>query len=219
MVWVDQAGDNSIVVIAGANAGVADRSAEVVAAVDGLGLAASDVVLAQGETSLAVTATVFAAARAHGARTVLNLAPYQPPAVDLLAATSMLVVNESEFAALVHRSGPVGSDERVAAARSVVGQGPGVVVITLGSRGAVAVGADVDLALQGRAVDVVDTTGAGDGFVGVLAGALARSVELEPALAYATAAASLVVQRRGAASSMPSRAEIDGVADRPISAG
>lgn len=92
-----------------------------------------------------------------------------------------------------------------------------VIVVTLGAEGAVAVTADRVDAVDGRRVDVVDTTGAGDGFVGALAAGLAGGRRLGPALAYANAAASLVVQRPGAAPSMPFGPEIEGAAVRPIS--
>ncbi|MGZ4703553.1 MAG: ribokinase [Acidimicrobiales bacterium] len=216
MVWVDDAGDNSIVVVAGANAGMEDRS-DVAALVEGLELTHPDVVLAQGETSLAITTTVFAGARRRGARTVLNLAPYQAPHADLLAATSVLVVNETEFGLLVGSAQVVDGAHRVAAARAVLDEGPDVVVVTLGAAGAMAVAAGTEHVIDARSVGVVDSTGAGDGFVGVLAGELARAMDLDRALAYATAAASLVVQRPGAAASMPSRAEIDQEVARPIS--
>ena len=97
MVWVDDAGENCIVVVAGANEGMGDRGDEVVRRLEEMELAASDVVLAQGETSLAVTARAFAEARRVGARTILNLAPYRPPPPELLAVTTALVVNESEL--------------------------------------------------------------------------------------------------------------------------
>jgi ribokinase len=217
MVWVDRAGDNSIVVVAGANAGMDGRSDEVAAIVGRLGLAHPDVVLAQGETSLAVTERVFAAARAAGACTVLNLAPYRLPSADLLAATSVLVVNETEFGSLVGPGASVDPTDLAAAARAVSERGPESVVVTLGAAGAVVVSAGAHHEVAGRRVEVIDTTGAGDGFVGVLAGELARAVELERALVFATAAASLVVQHPGAASSMPARPAIDEAVARPIS--
>jgi ribokinase len=105
----------------------------------------------------------------------------------------------------------------VAGARAVLALGPEVVIVTLGADGVVAVTADRVDAVEARVVDVVDTTGAGDGFVGALAAALARATALEAALVYATSAASLVVQRPGAAASMPSGAEIDRAAVRLIS--
>jgi len=226
MVWVDQAGENCIVVVAGANDGMDDRGDDVVGRLGQMALVPADVVLAQGETSPAVTARAFAEARRSGARTILNLAPYRPPPSELLDATTVLVVNETEFEGVVELARPLGSsgsprssgfDDRVAAARAVLGLGPEVVIVTLGAAGAVAVSAERVVAVDGLVVAVVDTTGAGDGFVGALAAAMARAVELDAALAWATTAASLVVQRPGAAASMPSRSEIEGAAVRPIS--
>jgi ribokinase len=137
----------------------------------------------------------------------------------------VLVVNEVEFAGMAEHAGfgqtlgvaPPGSTERREVARAILDLGPEAVVVTLGSAGAVAVSAAHVDVVDARGVEVVDTTGAGDGFVGALAAALATGRELAEALSYATAAASLVVQRPGAAASKPSAAEIAGAVVRPIS--
>ncbi|HEX2885039.1 PfkB family carbohydrate kinase, partial [Vineibacter terrae] len=123
--------------------------------------------------------------------------------------TDILVVNETELAAI---SGtPVGAastaDDIAAAARPLARDGRAVVA-TLGARGALAVDRDGVHAITGHAVTVVDTTGAGDCFVGALAASLAAGSGLRPALARACAAAALSVQRLGAAPSMPTSAAL-----------
>ena len=218
MVWVDEHGANSIVVVGGANDHLGLRSDAHSDLLGALDLDATDVVAAQGETSLAVTEQVFREARRRGARTLLNLAPYSRPSAGLLAETSVLVVNTSEFALLVAELVPErlphdlssAPDRLVDAAKAVLTMGPEVVVVTLGADGVVAVTATSVHAIDAHEVPVVDTTGAGDGFVGVFAGELARGSEAVAALRFATAAASLVVQEPGAASSMPNRDRIDG---------
>ena len=127
----------------------------------------------------------------------------------------MLIVNQAEFdLAVADLVGPVASSavadaDRIGRARSLIDEGVGAVVVTLGADGAVAVGAGEVHRLDAHRVEVVDTTGAGDGFVGVLAGELARGRSLDESLRFATVAASLVVQRPGAADSMPTRAAIE----------
>ncbi len=92
--------------------------------------------------------------------------------------------------------------------------GPDALVLTLGPAGAVLVTEAGIVAVPGHRVPVTDTTGAGDAFTGVLAAELARGTDLATAVVKANDAASLVVQRLGAAQAMPTRTEIDGVRSR-----
>src|SRR5207244_2491098 len=132
-------------------------------------------------------------AQAHGVTTVLTPAPVLPLPDDLLDAVDLLVPNEHEAAAL--------------------GVGPGAhrdVLVTLGAAGARYLRAGAPpLAVPAFEVDVLDSTAAGDTFVGAFAVARAEHADLERALRWAAAAAALSVQRFGASASMPRRAEID----------
>lgn len=206
VIVVDVRGENSIVVVPGANAEV--RSA----AVDDLALASGDVVVAQFETPLATTAAAFSRARAAGARTILNPAPAAVVPDDLLAATDVLVVNEVELAQVSgHDLGPAPTTADVVAAARTVRHGTDVAVVaTLGAAGIVAVDDAGELVAPAHPVrDVVDTTGAGDCFVGSLAARLVEGDDLRGAVGYALVAAALCVGRAGAGSSMPTRAEVD----------
>ncbi|MCJ7857617.1 ribokinase [Corynebacterium kalidii] len=184
----DGAGENVIVVTSGANE-VTDP--DCYDGYDGT----ADVLLAQGELSPAHTAVLPALARRLGARLVLNLAPVTTRDPDLIAAADPLVLNETEAADL----SPDGEPSDLA--RSVV--------VTLGARGAV-------LHERGRRTEippfpvpeVVDTTGAGDAFCGVLAAALAEGTALAEAATVAAAAGSLAVGTRGASASCAGREEI-----------
>lgn len=142
-------------------------------------------------------------ARRHGVRTVLTPSPAQPLPPELLAATDLLVPNEHEAATLTGVADPH------TAAEALLRQVPEV-VITLGSAGCLyASRGTTPFTVPAPKVTAVDTTGAGDTFVGALAVALGEGKPVEQALAWASAAAALCVQRPGASTSMPYRPEID----------
>ncbi|MGW2568415.1 ribokinase [Streptomyces sp. NPDC001537] len=195
---VDDKGGNSIVVIPGAN-GTVDH---LVPGDDSL-IASADALLLQLEIPLAAVLAGARAARAHGIRTILTPAPAQPLPPELLAATELLVPNEHEATVLTGRTDPAD------AATALLEQVPEVVV-TLGSEGSLyaARGAE-PLTVPAPQVTAVDTTGAGDTFVGALSVALAEGRPMRSALAWAGAAAALSVQRPGASASMPCRPEIE----------
>jgi ribokinase len=197
------AGDNAIIVASGANMRLQPED------VDDLPLAPGDICLGQLEVPLETTAAAFRRARDAGARTLLNAAPACALPRTLLELVDILVVNEVELAAL---SGQALSEDSVtadiaAAARPLIGN-ERMVIITLGSRGALAVHRKGLDTAPGHRVPAVDTTGAGDCFVGVLAAALVAGASAKLALARANAAAALSVQRPGAAPSMPTTAEL-----------
>ena len=128
----------------------------------------------------------------------------------MLGLVDILAPNETELALL---SGAAitedSSDEEIeAAACSLISHSDQKIVVTLGSRGALAIMGDETLRVPGRPVTPVDTTGAGDCFVGTLAAALARDLSFSEALATANAAASLSVQKEGAGTSIPAAEEI-----------
>jgi ribokinase len=196
--------DNSIVVIPGANGMVS------AADVAGAALATGDIAVSQFEIPLPAITAFFAHARAAGAKTILNPAPMRALDRTLHDLVDILVLNETELGLLakvdLHES-----DEParfVAAARSVQTRPDQVICVTLGKRGALALVDGAPLIVQGRVVKAVDTTGAGDCFVGALAAQLAQGVPLADALSFANLAGSICVQRMGAAPSMPSKAEV-----------
>ena len=191
-------GDNAITVASGAN--LAFRA-------DGVRQlpAAGEVWVAQFETPVDETMVLLQAARAAGARTLLNLAPYQPFPDGLLATIDVAVLNEVELSQASGQKLDARSalSRIVAACRTLAGRGAGAVVATLGARGAVVVTAEDITEIPALAANVVDTTGAGDCFVGTLAARLARSDGLVDAARHAAAASSLCIETLGAAPSMP----------------
>lgn len=201
------AADNTIVVIPGSNALVGADDVSVVPLVKG------DVAISQFEIPLPTIAAFFLRARAAEATTLLNPAPAQKFGHELLELVDILVLNETELGFL---AGTELSDNDEAAriiqvARQLQAREDQTICVTLGKRGVLALAGDQEFAVPGRVVKAVDTTGAGDCFVGALAAQLADEVPLRTALAFANAAASISVQRMGAGPSMPTAAEVAAV--------
>jgi ribokinase len=197
LVVVQGSGENSIVVVPGANGSPTPFPP------DDAALGPRTVFVVQLEIPLPQVLEGVVRAHTAGALVLLNAAPARPLPDSLLATVDVLVVNEHEAVALT------GSDDPDQAAR-VLAAWVGDVVVTLGARGAMHVTSDGSrTSVPGRSAAVVDTTGAGDAFVGVLASALATGTGLPQALHRAVAAGSLAVEKHGAVPSMPTYDEID----------
>ncbi|MEW2525142.1 ribokinase [Streptomyces sp. NPDC047071] len=199
---VDDDGGNAIVVVPGANATLTGLTHG-----DEALIASADLLLLQLEIPLDGVVAAARYARDHGVRTVLTPAPAQPLPPELLDTTDLLIPNEHEATALT------GAADPHAAAHALLDRVPEVVV-TLGAEGSLyaARGAE-PVTVPAPRVTAVDTTGAGDTFVGALAVALGEGRPMPAALGWASAAAALSVQRPGAAAAMPYRTEIDAAAD------
>ena len=199
--------DNTIVVVPGANGLVGADDVEVVP------LLAGDVAVSQFEFPLPTIAAFFRRGRAAGATTLLNPAPAQRMSDELLALVDILVLNETElgFLAGVDLSDSDEAAKIIGVARRLQARQDQTICVTLGKRGVLALAGREEIAVQGRTVKAVDTTGAGDCFVGALAAQLADGAPLRAALAFANAAASISVQRMGAGPSMPTAAEVKAV--------
>ena len=195
-ICVDPQGRNLIAVASGANLSARHTQVE-----DAL-LDARTTLLLQGEVTGAETEALIERGRAAGCRIVLNLAPVAAFSRAALQAVDVLVVNEDEGAWLAQHLGVDGLEG--------VHRALGVdVVRTIGDQGVEAVTTAGVFRVGGRAVAVVDTTGAGDCFTGVLAAALDRGQPLASALARANAAAGLACTRAGTQGSMPLAADVD----------
>ncbi len=208
-IFVEPDGTNRIVIVPGANA----RMDPVAAAAAITSTAAVDVVVGQLEIPQAVTAAAFGAAKARGATTILNPAPAASIERLLLDATDWLVPNEVEVEHLAATLGiPVGAPADpafIAAVQEATGTG---LVVTLGAAGALGLGTDGHLIrVAAPSVVAIDTTGAGDAFVGGLAVALAGGADLESSLRAACALASDTVQRPGTQKSFPSAQAARGI--------
>jgi ribokinase len=206
-IWVDGAGMNRIIIVPGANLLVpVDLAVEAVAALS------PAVVVGQFEIPQAVTAAAFAAARASGAVTVLNPAPAADVSPELVAATDWLVPNEHEFAFIGGGTldGDTAAEDaliEVLAARLGVS-----LVVTMGERGAVVLplGASITR-VPARIVNAVDTTGAGDAFVGAFAVGLALGRSASDAARLGCSFAADSVTRPGTQASFADRASAVGM--------
>jgi ribokinase len=199
--------DNTIVVVPGANALV---SAEDV----GMPLLAKgDVAVSQFEIPQPTIAAFFRRAREAGATTILNPAPAARFGQELLDLVDILVLNETELGLLTATALRDADDDArfIEAVRLLPSNRTQIVCVTLGSRGVLAVIDGQPSVIAGRKVKAVDTTGAGDCLVGALAAQLSGGKPIRDALTYANAAASICVQRMGAAPSMPAAAEVTDV--------
>src|SRR5262245_41085775 len=197
VIWVAEDGENVIVNTAAAAQKL--RPADLPAA-DSLGPA--DTLLMQGNLPLEAIARCLEAARSRGARIVVNTAPWVPGAELLVAAANVLVVNAGEAAEFSSAA------TLELAAEALAHRGPASVIVTRGAAGAHLLIGDRHLPLPAPPVAAVDTTGAGDVLVGVLAGALDAGLELPVAAGWAIRAASLKVTRRGTIAGFPTAAEL-----------
>jgi len=202
-ILVDVHGENCIAVAPGANA-LADPSTVPDSALR------SDVrVVLQQEVPAEANAALIARARRRGARIILNAAPARRLSLDVLREIDVLVVNETEAAALAKAHGWAAEPE--AFARAAIGALPSVsaIVLTLGKEGALAAFGSELLRVPALEVNIVDTTGAGDAFVGALAAALDAAAPVPEALCFAVAAGSLACKVEGAQTALPDRAAIE----------
>ncbi len=191
LIAVDDSGENSIVVVPGANATV---TAETVPS--------CRVLLAQLEVPVEAVGRALLSARAHGAITVLNPAPAAEVPGDVLAACDVVVPNEHEL-------------ELIGGADALLAAGCRAVVVTLGGAG---VAIHDGHGLRRRSafeVEVVDTTGAGDAFSGALAARLAAGDDLDAAVTWAAAAGALATTVPGAVPAQPSAEAIRTLLSRP----
>ena len=204
LIAVDAAGANQIVVVSGANAATGPALIDrALAAIPGPGI-----LLVQHEIPPGSVAYALRAGRAAGWFVLLNPAPARPVPPDLLPAIDLIAPNETEAAALLGH--PLRSaDEAIAGARALVAAGARAALITLGAAGAVYADA-ASIHLQPPVpVRPVDTTGAGDAFLGALASVLAAGGRIVQAMGYAAAAAALSTTRPGAQASLPTRGDVE----------
>jgi ribokinase len=208
--FTDVHGENCLAVYPGANLRLS--SAEVHATADRLRRA--KLVLAQFEISDAPIAKAFALARASGVRTLLNPSPFRAIDPEILARSSILVLNRVEAMAAL---GLVDHDAKRAElealqdlATTLMARGPEAVVVTLGGDGALLCRRDgPPLHQVGFRVQVVDTLGAGDAFSAGLAVSLVEGRPWEEALRRAAACGAIATRHLGVFDALPSRAELD----------
>jgi len=197
-ICVDGNGENRIIIIPGANNEIeASKAVDAIHSIKDLA-----VVVAQCEVKQEVTLASFEAAKARGCITILNPAPYQEISADLLALCDWIIPNETEFREL-HGELPT-NDQILKSFR------PGKnSIVTLGSQGAAYISTEGQLTrVAAPNVTAVDTTGAGDAFVGTFAYSIASGKDPVSAMTLGIKVATSSVTRKGAQSSYPHQAEI-----------
>jgi ribokinase len=199
LITVNDAGQNTIVVVPGANAKLSPP--DLLSAAPSF--EGASVVVIQLEIPLLTVTYAADLARRHGARVVLNPAPAQPLSATCLEQVDVLIPNQSE-AALLTGCAAAGD-----AARRLMASGVRSVIVTMGEGGVLVVEDETATHLPAHRVSVVDTTAAGDAFVGAFAVALAEGRTVREAAAWGNAAGALAVTRAGAQPSLPARAELE----------
>jgi ribokinase len=206
LIAVDAGGENTIVVIPGANA---EWPPSAITEVE---MRSDDVVVVQLEVPFEVVEATVARAAANGARVVLNAAPLDRRARDLLGEVDVLVVNDIEARELFGFDTALGEDDVAA----IAGDLDTALVVTLGARGVLfAAARGTATALPAFAVDAIDTVGAGDAFVGGFAAALAAGAPLETAVRWGAAAGALTATVPGARHPGLTRTAVESLAGTP----
>ncbi|MGQ9456401.1 MAG: ribokinase [Armatimonadota bacterium] len=204
LITVDSKGENTIVVAPGANHVLSPADVELARAA----IEESKILVLQLEIPLDTVRRAIELANSEGVRVLLNPAPVRSLPDGLLAQVDMLVPNQHEAAYLVGaESGEHIDPESVA--RRLRELGVPTVAITLGSAGAFVSSEQGEEFVEACKVSAVDTTAAGDAFIGALACAIAEDMSVMDAVRFATKVAAISVTRMGAQSSMPSKEEVD----------
>jgi len=201
---VDASGNNSIIVVPGANYKL---SIEDILASDDV-IQKSDVVVAQLEVPIETVKHAMNTAKQMGKLTILNPAPAVALEDEFLSAVDILVPNNTELELL---SGVQinNQDDLECAAQVLLNKGVRELIVTLGSKGCIHINKHGLKAYPAYKVQAVDTTGAGDSFIAAFAVAISEGKNFEDAILFATAVGALTVTKEGAQSSLPRREEVE----------
>jgi ribokinase len=203
-IFVDPSGQNRIIVVKGANDTLSPEDVDAAAPL----LRKADTIVMQFEIPLRTVYHTVKFAKTHGIRCIVNPAPAQPVDYKEAGAADYFIPNESEAEAITGM--PVDSlDDARKCAEFMVRQGMRRVVITLGERGSLAAGQDRMELIPAFKVHTVDTTGAGDAFIGSFAVFLSEGLPEEEALPRASLYAALSTTKVGTQKSFCNRAEFE----------
>lgn len=207
IITVNDEGDNSIIVIPGANMGISEEELEKTKEV----IKDSDVLVAQFETSIDKTIEAFKFAKQCGVTTILNPAPAKEIPQELLKYTDIIVPNETEALELT-KVKVVDLESAHKAGEMLLNQGVKYVIITMGEKGAAIISHEACDMVPAYKVEAIDTTAAGDSFIGALSSKLNSKdlhyENLKSAIAFGNKVSSIAVQRKGAQPSIPTLEEV-----------
>ncbi len=203
-IFVDDDARNCIIVVPGANQTLTPEDVRGATAA----LHVADVLLCQLEVPLDAVLEAFRLAHAAGVKTVLNPAPARQLPEELLRLTDYCIPNEPEIEHLTGHAVTT-PQEAAAAARMLLKRGPHTVIVTLGEWGALLMEEQRAVHIPAPKVKAVDTTGAGDVFIGSLAVHLAEGLPIDQAVRRANTVAALSTTRPGTQASFPTRVEAD----------
>lgn len=202
IIVVDANGQNSIVLSPGANGNVSPAD------VDSASFSNSKLLLLQLEIPTPTVLHAAQQARANGLTVILNPAPAKSLPAELISTVDILIPNESELSLLTSLPvNDVASAEK--AAKEILKQGVKTVIVTLGSKGALLVTDTQITQVDTYKVNVVDTTAAGDAFIGGFASAMLSGKALEDSVRYGCACGALATTKFGAQPSLPTKEEVE----------
>jgi ribokinase len=202
LIFVGGEGENMIVIAQGANAAVTSQQATR------MGIKQGDHLLMQLEIPLAAVAAGIMTAQGVGAVSILNTAPFNPKAANLMNDADITVANETEFDLACEALRLEGVD-RKARMQAFAARSSKTIIVTLGGEGAIAATRSGFISVPALPITPVDTVGAGDTFCGYLGAALDAGLDLESAMRRASAAGSLACLKPGAQPSVPFASEVD----------
>jgi len=205
LIFVDRKGENVIVVAPGANSRLSPADVERASQ----RMAACSTLVLQLEVPLETVERAASLARERNVRVILNSAPMRSDRlpIGLLGNVDLLIANETEARLLLNLDPNAEVDEKAASA--LLGLGVGSAIITLGAKGAIIAAGEEIQAVHAFKVTPMDTTAAGDAFVGAVAAALSSGKSLLESARFASRAAALSVTRMGAQSSLPTALEVE----------
>lgn len=208
IIIVDSSGQNSIVLSSGANGNVS------IADVDNIPFANYQLLLLQLEIPLPTVLRAAQRAKESNTRVVLNPAPAKELPDELIALADFIIPNETELSLLTKQKvSDIASAE--SAARNLLGRGAKHVIVTLGGKGALIVNTETCKQVDTYLVNVVDTTAAGDAFIGGFATSLLENKSLEEAVRFGCACGALAVTKFGAQPSLPTKEEVEKLISSP----
>lgn len=202
LIWVDKNGENSIVIIPGANdllsTGIIEENMTIIDE--------SDIIVLQMEIPYQTVKAITEIANQKGKTVILNVAPAYPLDEDILKSVTYLIVNENEAEAILgENKEEVGAEGLV---DKLIEKGAENVILTLGKAGSIYKNSEGHLRIPAFKVEAKDSTGAGDTFCGALATRMSKGDCMKDALTFASAAAALSVTKMGALPSIPTEIEI-----------